>query len=118
MQCISADFSKHGESHANGFHDQSVFRFDISRLMKSLSDLHSALWKNDRYITPGGELSLLYSFHYLYNSHDPVYVYETAHPTLSFNTIEEVVDIQRDLSARWKLRCHAPLPRGSTIAEG
>lgn len=27
MQCLSADFSKHGEMNQSGFHDQSIFRF-------------------------------------------------------------------------------------------
>lgn len=102
MRCIAADFSKYGERNPIGFHDQSVFRFVLSRIRRSLCDLHNALWKNGRYITPGGELSLLHSFHHLYNSQDPAYVYETDFPTLSFNTVEEVVGIQREISARWK----------------
>jgi NDP-sugar pyrophosphorylase family protein len=108
MRCMSADFSKYGEKHSTGFHDQSVFRFDASRLKKTLGDLHCALWKNGRYITPSGELSLLYSFHYLYNSNDPLYVYETSYPTVSFNTVEEVMDIQRAISEQWKVqfRCN------------
>lgn len=95
-RCIAADFSKHGEHHATGLHDQSVFRFNRSRLRESLCGLHNCLWKNGRYLTPAGELSLLYSLHQLYNSGDPAYVYETEFPTLSFNTIEEVVAIQRN----------------------
>lgn len=104
MQCVSADFSKHGERHSMGYHDQSVFRFSLSRLKASLCVLHNALWKNGRYITLDGELSLLYSFHHLYNSNDPAYVYETQYPTLSFNTIEEVAAIQREISTRWRSR--------------
>jgi CTP:molybdopterin cytidylyltransferase MocA len=102
MQCIAADFSKHGEHHPAGLHDQSVFRFTLSRLKTSLTELHNALWKNGHYIAPGGELSLLYSFHQLYNSATPAYVYETLYPTLSFNTVEEVSAIQREISARWR----------------
>ena len=110
MQCVSADFSKHGEHHSIGLHDQSVFRFSLTRIKASLNDLHNALWKNRRYITPGGELSLLYSFHHLYNSSEPAYVYETQYPTLSFNTVDEVSAIQREISTRWKTRV-----RGSTL---
>jgi hypothetical protein len=102
MRCVSADFSKHGEYHSTGLHDQSVFRFSLPVLRASLRELHNALWKNGRYLSPGGELSLLYSFHQLYNSSDPAYVYETEHPTFNFNTIEEVVDIQLEISNRWK----------------
>ncbi|MFL6603931.1 MAG: NTP transferase domain-containing protein [Steroidobacteraceae bacterium] len=102
MRCVSADFTKYGEYHLTGFHDQSVFRFDRQRLGGSLRALHRALWKNGRYITPGGELSLLYAFHQLYNSGDPAYVYETEYPTFSFNTVEEVAAIQLEISNRWK----------------
>lgn len=102
MRCMSADFSKYGEYHPTGLHDQSVFRFDLSRLRGSLFDLHNALWKNGRYIAPAGELSLLYSFHHLYNSSDPVYVYETQYRTLTFNTVDEVAAIQREISSRWR----------------
>lgn len=104
MQCVSADFSKYGESHSDGLHDQSVFRFHRERLLSSLGQIHNALWKGRRYVTPSGELSLLYSFHQLFNAGDPAYVYETRYPTLSFNTIEEVVSIQREISAQWKSR--------------
>lgn len=96
MQCLAAEFSKFGERHFAGYHDQSVFRFSRPKLRTSLHDLHRALWKRDRYICPGGELSLLYAFHHLYNIADPAYVYETNHPTLSFNTVEEVMEIQRE----------------------
>jgi len=95
MQCLSAEFSKAGEQDLVGFHDQSVFRFNRQRLRASLCDLHNALWKNGRYITPGGELSLLYTFHQLYNAGDPAYVYETKYPTLSFNTRKEVAAIEQ-----------------------
>jgi bifunctional N-acetylglucosamine-1-phosphate-uridyltransferase/glucosamine-1-phosphate-acetyltransferase GlmU-like protein len=97
MRCVAVDFSKYGEHHATGFHDQSVFRFVRSRLKASLLDLHNSLWKNDRYITPGGELSLLYAVHQLYNTGDPVRLYETRYPTGSFNTLEELVAIRRGI---------------------
>jgi bifunctional N-acetylglucosamine-1-phosphate-uridyltransferase/glucosamine-1-phosphate-acetyltransferase GlmU-like protein len=102
MRCISADFSKYGETHLKGFHDQSVFRFDLPRLKAALTILHNALWKGGRYLTPAGELSLLYTFHLLYNSGDPAYVYHTRYPTRSFNTVEEVVAIQLEISASWR----------------
>jgi bifunctional N-acetylglucosamine-1-phosphate-uridyltransferase/glucosamine-1-phosphate-acetyltransferase GlmU-like protein len=102
MRCISADFSKYGEKHAAGFHDQSVFRFDLPRLKAALAILHNALWKGGRYLTPAGELSLLYTFHLLYNSGDPAYVYQTKYPTRSFNTVEEVVAIQLEISDSWR----------------
>lgn len=107
MQCVSADFAKYGENHTAGLHDQSVFRFHRERLMVSLREIHNALWKGRRYITPSGELSLLYSFHQLFNAGDPAYVYETRYPTQSFNTVEEVASIQREISSQWKdrVRC-------------
>jgi len=104
MRCVAADFSKHAEDHLTGLHDQSVFRFSLPSLRRSLHELHNALWKNGRYIAPSGELSLLYSFHQLYNSSAPAYVYETEYPTLSFNTVEEVAAIQKQISKQWKCR--------------
>jgi molybdopterin-guanine dinucleotide biosynthesis protein A len=104
MQCLCAEFSKLGEQDCFGLHDQSVFRFERSRLRSSLSDLHNALWKNGRYIAPGGELSLLYSFHHLYNVGSPAYVYETVYPTLSFNTVKEVAAIQVKVRSTWEER--------------
>lgn len=98
----SADFSKHGESHPTGFHDQSIFRFDRHSLHKALNDLHNAYWKNGRYITQGGELSLLYTFHYFKNNGVPMKAYETIYPTLSFNTVEEVQQIQLEINEKWK----------------
>ena len=97
MQCLSADFSKHGEVNATGFHDQCIFRFVRSSLRASLSSLHQSFWKNGRYITPGGELTFLYVMHQLYNTGDPAYVYETRYPTLSFNTAAEVSAIKERL---------------------
>ena len=98
MQCVSAEFSKHGEHHLNGYHDQSVFRFARPTLRESLRVLHNSLWKGSRYIAPGGELSLLFALHQLYNFGDPAYVYETRYPTLSFNSVEEVTTIQERIS--------------------
>lgn len=99
---ISADFSKYGECHPTGFHDQSVFRFHRHALRNALRKLDGALWKNGKYITAGGELSLLYAFHYLYNRGSPATVYETKYPTLSFNTVEEVQQIQLEINEKWK----------------
>ena len=95
MHCKSADFSKFGENHPTGLHDQSIFRFDRMRLWNSLVNLHNAFWKNGRYLTPGGELSLLHTFHELYNSGKPLFVYQTDYATESFNTAHEVEEIRR-----------------------
>ncbi len=100
MQCVAAAFSKHGELRPAGYHDQSVFRFSRTKLIASLFDLHDALWKNDCYITPGGELSLLYVFHLLYNRADPACIYQTAYSALSFNTVEDMMAIQRRIKDR------------------
>lgn len=102
LQCVSADFSKYGENHPTGFHDQSVFRFNRNLLNSTLNTLHDAFWKNGRYMTPGGELSLLHTFHYLFNNDSPASVYETDYPTLSFNTPEEVADIQKEINKKWQ----------------
>ena len=100
----SASFSKLGEQEPSGYHDQSVFRFKRDVLISTLQHLHNSLWKKNRYITSNGELSLLYVFHYLYNESvsRSVKIYETMYPTLSFNTIEEVIEIQKEINQKWK----------------
>jgi hypothetical protein len=37
----------------------------------------------------------------LYNKGMSVSVYETSYPTLSFNTIEEVLTIQKEINTKW-----------------
>jgi bifunctional N-acetylglucosamine-1-phosphate-uridyltransferase/glucosamine-1-phosphate-acetyltransferase GlmU-like protein len=103
MKCTSADFSKHGEKHPAGFHDQSVFKFNRDVLSKALHQLHCSLWKGNRYMTPTGELSLLYSFHHCYNTHWPLRVYETNYSTVSFNTLEEVAALQQKIIKESKM---------------
>lgn len=98
MRCTGVDFSKYGEKHSTGMHDQSVFRFMRSRLKASLQELHNSLWKHSRYVTPGGELSLLHTVHQLYNVGHPIRAYETRYPTLSFNTVEEIFSIQQRIA--------------------
>lgn len=102
FMCTGAKFSKHGEQTSAGFHDQSVFRFNAGVLYRALSELNAAFWKGDRYITPGGELSLLHTFHYLSNIKHWVYAYRTDYPTLSFNTVEEVYNVQLQIDSKWK----------------
>lgn len=96
MQCVAADFSKYGERHPTGWHDQSAFRFARLPLLGCLLELHRCLWKYDRYLSPGGELPLLYAFHSMYNAGRAVQVYETSEATRSFNTNEEVYQIRRE----------------------
>jgi len=97
MRCAGADFSKYGERHATGLHDQSVFRFDLRAIRTALEHLHRSLWKHGRYISNNGECSLLYCFHWLYNSGNPAHAYVTKYPTLSFNTIEQLTSIQQQI---------------------
>ena len=96
-QCFGVDFSKYGETNLNGLHDQSIFRFNRKKLFSALDQLHRAFWKNGEYLTPGRELSLLHAFHYLFNSGTPVKVYATNHPTVGFNTPEELAAIQKEM---------------------
>jgi len=99
LAVTGADFRKLGEGHATGFHDQSIFRFYVYTLIASLERLHNALSKTGRYISPNGELSLLYVFHYIYNKHKsgPI-AFETFYPTMGFNTPEELEMIRKKYS--------------------
>ena len=96
-----AEFSKLGETNSMGYHDQSVFRFNTFKLTSALSALHAVLNKSGKYITPNGEMSLLHTFHYLYATGHPIHAMETKYPTLSFNTIEEVMSIQQEINDKW-----------------
>lgn len=97
-----AEFSKYGELNEVGFHDQSVFRFKRDLLLHTLLDMDISLNKNGKYITQGNELSLLYVFHHVFNLfHHKIKILETEYPTLSFNTISEVEQIQKKIHEKW-----------------
>lgn len=106
MQVHSADFSKFGETAENGYHDQSVFRFNRVKLHQTLQIMNAVLSKNQKYITSNGEMSLLHVFHFVSNtSQGPrpeIQAYETKYPTLSFNTVEEVAAIQQEINDKWQ----------------
>jgi NDP-sugar pyrophosphorylase family protein len=103
---LYANFSKHGEDTRDGYHDQSVFRFDRRSLRGALEIMHDVLNKNGKYITANGEMSLLHVFHYVANTSSEeipeIQAYETKYPTLSFNTVEEVAQIQKEINQKWK----------------
>lgn len=94
MKCISVDFSKRGEKHASGFHDQCIFLCCKTCLENSLDVLNAAYYKNGRYITDSGELTFLYLIHYFYNIDYAAIAIVTDCPQLSFNTPEEVKQIE------------------------
>jgi bifunctional N-acetylglucosamine-1-phosphate-uridyltransferase/glucosamine-1-phosphate-acetyltransferase GlmU-like protein len=99
-----ADFAKLGETNEIGYHDQSVFRFDRDRLNNALSTMHHVLDKNGKYITGNHEMSLLHVFHYAANTNkrSGIVFQQTQYPTLSFNTVEEVAKIQKEIDEKWK----------------
>jgi bifunctional N-acetylglucosamine-1-phosphate-uridyltransferase/glucosamine-1-phosphate-acetyltransferase GlmU-like protein len=96
MKVISADFSKLGEKHLRGLHDQSVFMINKTIVLSTLKLMHNVLWKNGRYITESKELNFLHIFHYLWNINEPAICYITEYPTKSFNSIEEVKQIENN----------------------
>ena len=89
MNVVAADFSKLGENHQLGLHDQSIFKLNKKVLLKSLINMHECFWKNGRYISESKELNLLHSFHVLYNRHTPARAYISDYSVGAFNTIEE-----------------------------
>lgn len=92
-----AYFSKLGETFHVGNHDQSIFFFNSEFLYSCLSAIHAAFNRENEYITPNHELSLLYTFHYLKNIGKPVSMYETKYPTYGFNTPEELAAVKLKL---------------------
>ena len=89
MDVVGADFSKRGEKHAKGMHDQSLFKFKKSVLISALKQMHYAYWKNGRYVTDSGELTFLYVLHYLFNSSQEATCYPTEYPVHGYNTKDE-----------------------------
>lgn len=97
MNCIGADFSKRGEKHPTGFHDQCVFLCNTKNIIDGLSTLDSAYLKNGRYVTDSGELTFLYLVHYFYNIENAAKALITDSPVLSYNTMGEVKEIEKSL---------------------
>jgi bifunctional N-acetylglucosamine-1-phosphate-uridyltransferase/glucosamine-1-phosphate-acetyltransferase GlmU-like protein len=97
MQVKHTLFSKYNERRAFGIHDQSIFKVNAEIIFRALMQAHDFLWKDDRYITENSELNLLNLTHYLWNVDRPAIVYETKHPTYSFNTIEEALKIETNI---------------------
>lgn len=100
-----ADFAKLGETNESGWHDQSIFRFDRNQLHSRLNVMDQVLNKNGKYITGNHEMSLLHVFHFAANDcavRSGIVFQETEYPTLSFNTVEEVAEIQKEIDEKWK----------------
>lgn len=97
MECIAADFSKRGENHPSGFHDQCVFLCKRSTICELLSVMHNTYLKNGRYVTDSGELTFLYLIHFLHNVSNPAKAIITDSPVLSYNTVGEVKAIEKAL---------------------
>jgi hypothetical protein len=97
MNALSADFSKLGETHLEGFHDQSIFYINNDVIYDSLQKMHEVLWKNGQYITQSKELNFLHILHYLRNINYPANCYITEYPTKSFNSIEELTKLENSL---------------------
>lgn len=97
MECVAADFSKRGENHPSGFHDQCVFFCNRARICELLNVMHNAYFKNGRYVTDSGELTFLYLVHFLHNLHNPAKALVTDSPVLSYNTMGEVKEIEKSL---------------------
>lgn len=97
MRCMSVDFSKRGEKHDNGFHDQCIFLCCKTCLENSLDVLDAAYFKNGRYITDSGELTFLYLVHYFYNIEYAATAIVTDYPQFSYNTMDEVKAIETNM---------------------
>jgi NDP-sugar pyrophosphorylase family protein len=100
MNCISVDFSKRGEKHLSGFHDQCIFLCCKTCLENSLDVLNAAYYKNGRYITDSGEMTFLYIIHYFYNIGFPARAIVTDYPQLSYNTQEEIKIIEEIINEK------------------
>lgn len=95
----SALFSKYNEVDGPGYHDQCIFTFGADILKFALKVLKHALWKENKYMTTGGELSLLHTFHYLYNTNYHLDILQFDKEIVkSYNTKEELEKIVNEIN--------------------
>lgn len=81
-----------------GLHDQSIFLIiNPAELYRKLNQMHSAIWNNDAYITAIKEFGFLQVVSYCYNIDDPVKIYITENSLDSFNSMEELKEIENAL---------------------
>ncbi len=100
---LSADFTKYGEVHVEGLHDQSIFGVAWDAVIPSLQSMKLVSYKEDevggvKFTTQSGELTFLNVVHYLWNIGCAARVYETKFPLMGYNTHEEVEKIMQSIT--------------------
>lgn len=88
MIASCAMFSKKGEVIDEGYHDQSIFRFNSNFIGDSLHTMDMVLNRDGLY--SNGEMRFLDIVHFFYNMDHSARLYETKYPTLSYNTETEL----------------------------
>lgn len=96
LNVMFADFSKLGENHNHGLHDQSIFGIRKSTVKSTLQTMHNVMWKGGRYISESQELNFMHMMHVLYANSTPAKVYITEHAVKSYNTVVEVQSIEKE----------------------
>ena len=96
-----ARFSKRGETISAGHHDQSMFKIDFTCVWDALTEMKNVLWKYDTYM-PDGQLEFMDILHYLFNTGVPATFYETEFKTYSYNTHDELKNINEILMSTKK----------------
>lgn len=99
---MSADFIKYGEVRDEGWHDQSIFGVEWPVVIEALTTMRRVSMKRDadgnvKFTTQSGELTFLNIVHYLFNMHNPAYVYETKFPLMGYNTQTEIEKIKQSI---------------------
>ena len=94
---------------AQGIHDQSLFYFKTHVLMELLEAFWCELRFNEKdRDQPYGEMKLLKAFEYFYQKGKPVeYTLTKPGGVMSFNTEEELLQIEELIQIQEKLRYHA-----------
>ena len=90
-----ARFSKNGEKTVKGYHDQSIFLIDTLNVKRHLKTMHSVLDKQGDYYT--NELIFLNICHYMWNIDRPAKIILVEFNSYSFNTHEELREINKRL---------------------
>lgn len=94
---VSVLFSKYNEQTTRGFHDLSVFYGNAVEMRSALEEMDSLINVSGQYVHKhGNELVFLDVFN---ETSIPVQIISIAHPkTFAFNTLEEFVELNTDIS--------------------
>jgi len=87
------NFKKRGDSSFKNLelHDQSLFKLNAQDMRMYLGEIKKVTWNGDRYLN--NEMIFLDCVSYLYNCNNPAIAYKTEYDSFSYNTVQELDNI-------------------------